>query len=106
MGKVVRNINYRVVVDPRHPAWYDFCRGDADYERHFKKTCENIVEQIKRHVDDVGFIEIKHDVVATCEYCERPWTEDDPNYNQCCGRDEEDYFKAHPEEDPDRVVAA
>ncbi len=61
---------YRVVIDPYRPI----------SEKDAQATCERIKAQAKRHIDDVGYIAIEHDVEYTCSYCGCEW-EDNPD---CC----------------------
>ena len=53
---------------------------DPDYE--------TAVEQIKRHVDDINFVQIDYDVENVCEFCEAYWTEKLTYFNGgCCDDD-------------------
>ena len=64
MKKVVKD-NYRVVVYPDQPEW-----REPDY---ILSDCENIIAQIKRHVDDVEEINIEHDTKEICSFCNSIW---------------------------------
>lgn len=77
---------YRVVVDPQRSV-FGFTRLDGgDMER---KKCEEIVADIKRHVDNIGYCNVEVES-ASCEYCGADWTEAGDDYNGgCCDRDEE-----------------
>lgn len=41
-------MNFRVIVEPRRSMW-------NSSEKWELQTCKDIIEQIKRHVDDVGY---------------------------------------------------
>lgn len=57
-----------------------------------KTDAEKMVEQIKRHVDDVGNVTVEADGEYVCEHCGSKWTEGNSPYNGgCCDEDE----KAH-----------
>ena len=82
--KTGERTNYRVVVRPRSAAWISFA-GRSDEEI----TCDNIVADIKRHVNDVASIEVEHDQQYVCEHCGSDWTEDSNAYNGgCCDADQ------------------
>lgn len=51
--------------------------------------CDDLLREIKRHVDGIGSV-YKEDVYEhTCEHCESKWTEVSPKYNGgCCDEDE------------------
>jgi hypothetical protein len=86
MSKQTTEENYRVVVEPRRWRW-GALKHDFDRE-----TCESILEQIRRHVDDVQDSYISFDIVETCEHCGAEWTEDDSDYNGgCCEEDQAAY---------------
>lgn len=52
--------------------------------------CASIVEQIKRHVDEVGECEVDQTWERQCEFCGSVWTELSNAYNGgCCVQDEE-----------------
>lgn len=90
--------NFRVVVEPRGLGDYGWASmGDrlitggnkAAAERMYRERCEEIASAIKRHVDDVRFVEIECDEVFVCEHCGYDWTERSDAYNGgCCEADE------------------
>lgn len=85
--------NYRVVVAPARAGWISLS-GRSDQEI----TCDNIADQIKRHVDDVASIEIEFDQAHVCAHCGSDWTEDSPDYNGGCCQDDEDAHNARQQE--------
>lgn len=77
--------NWRVVVYPDRNIWLT-----ASKKSDAQITCEHIEKAIKKHVDDVSYIEIEFDVPQACEHCGGQWTEDSAEYNGgCCQEDEE-----------------
>ena len=88
--------NFRIEVTPRRLGDMGYMStsdsfvtgGDAKIaERMYRERCEEIVSQIKRHCDDVGYIEVKFDQPDVCEFCGADWTEAG-TYNGCCHKDE------------------
>jgi hypothetical protein len=88
MGKVVRKTNWRVVVEPddkySHSWWKD---------RHYEAACEEILKQVKRHVDDAQHARIESDSVEACEFCSYEWETEEDGTPVCCGKAQEE-FKA------------
>ena len=82
--KASKPINYRVAVYPQTKA-YGFSLGIDE-----KKACEDIMNDVKRHVDDLGYVEIEFDTEHTCSHCDSTWTEDSETFNGgCCAKDME-----------------
>lgn len=83
--KVERKTNFRVVITPRSLGDYGYVRVSDSFlndtpeeiEQKYRKRCEQIVEDIRKHVDCVGFVEIQHDTDAVCSFCNTDW-------NQAC----------------------
>ena len=74
--------NFRLVVEPR--TGYVWQPTPKDFEA----ICETIRAEIKRHVNDVGYIGIEYDMPAICEFCGHSWTEDSTTFNGgCCDKD-------------------
>lgn len=75
--------NFRVEITPNVYRCYGLVVADA------KEVCEQIVEQVRRHVDDVAIVQIISDDAIVCEFCGNRWTEDDTLYNGgCCDEDQ------------------
>ncbi len=52
-------------------------------------AAQDVVDEIKRHVDGVSHIDIETDIDEVCEFCGYNWTEADNLYNGgCCDEDE------------------
>lgn len=91
--------DFRVVVRPRRMGDYgcikiseSACRGfDADsirhWERSMRRRCEEIVDDIKRHADGVGSVDIDFDQYDICEHCKEAWTADSGECNGCCDKE-------------------
>ncbi len=64
-------------------------------ERDMEARLEEIMADIKRHVDNVGSAHIEFDQEHVCEHCGSVWTEKDSNYNGgCCDKDEQAHIAA------------
>ena len=88
MGIIIKNENYRVIVEARKPFW--LINDDKKLDQEMKSRCEDIVQQIKRHIDDVSYVGLDWDVSKQCEFCGSDWTEDSKTSNGgCCDKDEE-----------------
>lgn len=93
MAKTQRILGGRVVIYPRRlgnlgsvhipDGWAsDDVGGDT------VKRCEEIREQVKRHVDYAEHVEIEQDAEYVCEHCGSSWTEDSDSFNGgCCDKD-------------------
>ena len=69
--KITLKENYRVVVEPNRSYWN---RGDLkELEEDKRNTCESIVDDIKRHVDDIQSVDVEFDESEICEFCQRVW---------------------------------
>lgn len=98
MAKQINETGYRVVVDPKPEMsiFYHIYGDNWKTKRleDLKSKAEEIAAQIKRHVDNVGFVQVEAETEAVCSHCGRDWTEDGAAYNGgCCDEDE----KANPE---------
>ena len=81
--KTVTRENFRVEVKSQaNPRYY----ADAEIIRE----CEDMIIQVKRHVDNVSSVRIVWDDAGTCSFCGATWTEPEDTYNGgCCEKDEE-----------------
>jgi hypothetical protein len=90
--------NFRVVVEPRALGNIGYismsdrmaCGNDlARIRREYEQRCEEIAQQIKRHVDNVASARVEYDEEPVCSHCGRDWTEESSAYNGgCCDADE------------------
>lgn len=83
--------SFRVEVTPRHPGDYGICfiGGETRTPEEERRLCEEIAEQIRRHVDGINKPCVTWDVEKTCEFCGYGWTEadDSPHNGGCCNQD-------------------
>jgi hypothetical protein len=89
--------NFRVVVEPRGLGHFgSVSMGDGFISRDpkviaklYRERCEEIAAEIKRHVDNVGYVSVESDAGYQCEHCGGVWTEVSADYNGgCCSKDE------------------
>lgn len=87
--------DFRVVVRLR--AWGDlgiaYVSGDPRSNEEKIGACENIAEQIRRHVDDLPSgrgrgVTVEWDSERVCEHCAATWTEEGDYNGGCCEADE------------------
>lgn len=73
---------YHVKVEP----YIGYSRYDV---AEAKQICQSIIDQIKRHVDDVNYTELVEESHLECEFCGYKWSEDpdSPHNGGCCGKD-------------------
>lgn len=86
MSKVTTLSNFRVVVEPKTHIY-----GIALRESTVKKDCEEIVEQIKRHVDNVHSVSLEYDTDITCSHCGYGWEEEMDGEPLCCDKAVEEF---------------
>lgn len=82
MSKIIKKSNYRVVVEPKTHIY-----GIALSEDAVKGDCREIVDQIKRHVDDVCRVDIEFDTEAVCSHCGYGWElDEETGAPVCCNK--------------------
>lgn len=94
--------NFRIVIEPRSLGNFGFMstsdsflygggkEAEARIAREYEARCNEIVAEVKRHVDNIGSIWVEHDQPAVCEHCGLQWTEEGSTYNGgCCEKDQE-----------------
>jgi hypothetical protein len=103
MSKVMGpRTNFRVVVEPRSLGNMGFVRTSDSFlyghgpeaekriAAEYESRCNEIAEQIKRHVDNVGSAFVEFDQGAVCDHCGYPWSEESTSYNGgCCQKDQD-----------------
>lgn len=106
MGKVTKHTDWQVVVTAKRLGDFGLIRvsdsiaavNEADRVRQYNERCEQIIRDIKRHVDNVSDAELVVVTESTCEHCGEPWTEVSDTFNGgCCDKDWEN--------DPETVCA-
>jgi hypothetical protein len=93
MSKIIEKSNFRVVVEPKGLGDYGgirvsdsmFHKTKEAIEKGYFERCQEIVDDIKRHVDNAGYVNIEYDTEVKCSYCGYGW-EIDPATNEpdCC----------------------
>lgn len=106
--KIIKKSNFNVVVEPRRLGDYGCIRmsdrlvhGDDEQKinRLYQERCEEIVEQIKRHIDNIGYVSVECDTNEVCSHCGRDWEESqddiDPEFPKgspyCCNASIEEW---------------
>jgi len=95
MGKKTVRDNFLVEVEPRGPGDYGCCSisGKQRTEAESEAICQEIAEDIRRHVDNLPSwrgrgVTVTWDSHEVCEHCGAPWTEGDaPHNGGCCAED-------------------
>lgn len=78
--------NLRVEIYPNEPWIFNKSRKLEDA---LEQACNSIVQQVKRHIDDVHSVSFVYDTRYACEHCGADWTEESKDYNGgCCDEDE------------------
>jgi len=91
MKKTIRE-NFRIIIEPRALGDYGYVHTSdrlfyPDEEKRakaYQDRCEDIEEQIKRHVDDVGYVRIECDKKVVCTYCGWGWEIDEGTGQPFC----------------------
>ena len=88
--------NYRVIVEPHYSL---YLRGE-EREDDARSTCESIVDEIKRHVDDIQSVDIIFDESEICEFCQTEWEVYDQDFPEddiikglpaCCRKAQDEF---------------
>jgi hypothetical protein len=101
MSKVIKKSNFRVVVEPKRLGDYgsvrtsdSFLRKPDQIEKDYQRRCDEIAEQIKRHVDNVDRVEVEYDEEFTCSHCNQEWEADGSGCPTCCEKAEQEFEAA------------
>ena len=96
MARITKILSYSVEVNPAPLGRFVYGgvsdrlieSDDAKRLKLYRERCEEIIADIKRHVNDVGCVALSADTENVCEYCGDVWTEKSQTYNGgCCDRD-------------------
>ena len=90
--KVTKKDNYRVIIEPRGLGNYGFASisdhaiepDETKRNQRYKELCEEIVDDVKRHVDSVGSVYVDFDTTEICEYWGYEWETDENGCPVCC----------------------
>lgn len=90
------NIRVKVNIKPYLPeSWYyrnynSQTIAQQKFEKDMMATAQRVIDDVKRHIDDIEDLEIDYDQKFICEYCGCVWGEKSNTYNGgCCYKDEE-----------------
>lgn len=106
--KVQRKTNIRVEVYPRSPGDFGFASigGMSRSEQEELRLCEEIAQQIRRHVDELPSrgnrgVDVVYETETVCSHCGYSWEEDE-NGPLCCSKAQEEWDaeKANGKEPP------
>lgn len=93
--------NFRVVIEPRGLGDFGSIRASTSFfygrepseqarmRRDQEDRANEVLADVKRHVDNVGSAWVEFDQENVCEHCGSTWTEESKTYNGgCCDKDE------------------
>ena len=86
--KKIHHTDHRIIVYP------NMLYRDATDEQ---RICTQIMDEIQRHVDNIGSIEIVSEKEEKCSYCGYGWDEDINGEPMCCGKAQADWAKENHE---------
>lgn len=87
MKAVGEKVNFRVVVEPKRPRYFVSMTTER-LEKELEDRCNEIIAEIKRHVDNVDGACVEFDETYVCSHCGSPWTEKSSTFNGgCCDED-------------------
>ena len=70
MAKKINKENIRVEV---HPVQSYLPENHINWADDVIKDCKDIIEQIKRHIDNVNYVGVEYDTREICEFCKSEW---------------------------------
>lgn len=98
--KIIKKSNFRVVVEPRALGNFGatirvsdsfFHKTPESIEKGYMDRCREIADQIKRHVDETGSVDIEFDTTAICSHCGHEWEVDETGLPQCCQKAQSEF---------------
>jgi hypothetical protein len=101
MAKIIpkkHESNFRITIEPRGLGDYGYASfsprlfyGDGPeaeklMQEELMRRCKDIVEQVKRHVDGIGWVGIENDEEQQCPFCNYNWENacDENGAPGCC----------------------
>lgn len=105
MSNKIQVLSYSVEVEPKSIGDFGYIvTSDRLIEpnkekrlKEYKDICEQIVDDINRHVDNVGYVSVVEETENICEFCGGIWNPDTygfyKNCNGCCQREIEDWCR-------------
>ena len=110
--------NFRVVIEPKGLGDFGSVSVSADFlygrtaeaqkriEREEEARANEVMADVKRHVDNVGRAYVEFDQEHVCEHCGASWTEDSPDYNGGCCSDDQAAADAANKEERDSLLSS
>lgn len=94
MAKKEHRQDYRVEVTLRRPGDYGmvYIGGTKRTHKEWKRMGDDVVRQIKRHVDDIEHAQLVWETIDVCEHCGNEWEiYDDTGEPACCNKAQEEW---------------
>lgn len=102
MSFVTKRSNFRVEVHPRSPGDFGIfsISGQTRTEAEAERICEEIAQDIRRHVDNLPSergkgVNVVWDSEKVCVHCGYDWSPDERGYNACCNKHVDEWEKEH-----------
>jgi hypothetical protein len=77
MAKTAKKENVRVEVTQQNPRQMMILPKQPQKQQQVEeeqiRNCQELVSQIKRHVDGIGYCDVVYDVNYYCEFCGMEW---------------------------------
>jgi hypothetical protein len=100
MAKVVKKSNYRLRVEPSVHAGWLRRKTAEEIAKEEKDLCVEMEEQIRRHVDNIGRIEVEYDEETVCSHCGYEWDVDENGVPSCCKEAINEYEASQKQQQP------
>lgn len=78
--------SFKVVIEPEVSQGLFKKRSEEDMANEQHEICKQVIEDIKRHVDNAESARIERVELEVCNYCAREWEVDENDYPTCCQR--------------------
>ena len=100
MTRTVRKTNIHVVIEPTQEFIFRMSTLESA-ERHSLRESHRILEEVRRHVDDLGTVSLAYELETYCSTHE--WTVDSEGdaldrWPACCRNDQADFYGEHKDE--------
>ncbi len=95
--KITKRNNWRVVLEPQLPgnvADYVIEPDEDKRNEKYRRLCDDIVSDVRRHVNDVSNVFTECDTEEVCQHCGYKWEEDESSGEPlCCGKAVEEFHE-------------
>lgn len=89
--KTIKKSNFRVIIEPQRLGDLgavvtsdEFFYTEEQIPELYEDRCKEMIEQIKRHVDNVGYVYIDCEKEEICSLCGYTWEQDENGIPMCC----------------------